>query len=951
MATVTIDIPGIGNVEAKNAATEATLLEILRVMKSQKGGGGSGSGSGSKTGKDQEKEDKESLKNAKEHNKQAPLANRAATALAGSFKMLGTSVTSVGAGLLGLGEAVTQTIEQFANVGDSVQNAAKIFSGIPLIGTVFSAVATAATKVTDSFQKASASGATFGGSITQFSKAASAAGMTMENYGALIAKNGESMRLLGGTTEGGAKRFGDISKTLRSTSSDLYALGYSTEDVNQGLASYSKFLGQTGKIGGKSNAELAAGAKNYLKEMDMLAKVTGESRKDQEAAREKLLSDAQYQAAVSSMSAEEAEKFANSINGLPKGLRDVAKDIMVTGTATTEESQQFAALMPKSAEKMAEFAEMSKRGIAPTLQQQQELQNLLKMEGEGAKKQYGDNARYNKDIAKTYGMINDAANINKDGLKQANAEQKDAAKTTDGLAAAMEKSKQTLAEFSNGFQMALAQSGILDTMLKAFSFLANIVQTVLVPIFTNYLVPAITFLGALLFDTIIPVFTDIASYLADKLQPIFSDIGDLISNTLYPAFLDMVVFVQSELLPVFQDIAAAIGEMVTPIFNALGAVIKDYVWPAFQAIGSFISNNLTPIMATLLTALTAYATYQLITGIGALIAFGGSLIAATLPFLPLIAAVGLIAAGFFFLYKKLEEMGYGFNMLGDGLRMVGIKFKEFMGAVGDMISKIPGMGRSKEEQKARDEEKIALEKEKGEILERLDAKKKANLEAQTEEGKAAKAAEKAEKRQQLEENIDKKIIDAKKKAAAAKGGAGDKKDDKKESKPGEAKKDEIDMSSPTATLLSFAKQQNSGLVKPADKTPEDLSKMTAAEKDAYLKKKAAEKEAATAAPTNPSPSGTARAEAPKNEIEAQKAAAAKELEEAKKKKAEEDAKRNGSGSSPNGKEKTQESAETLLASLNTKMDQLIMVNRKTHEVNERQLTVQTGLSGDVFNIA
>ena len=44
MAGVTIDIPGIGNVEAKNAATEATLREILKAMqgvqKNTAGGGG-----------------------------------------------------------------------------------------------------------------------------------------------------------------------------------------------------------------------------------------------------------------------------------------------------------------------------------------------------------------------------------------------------------------------------------------------------------------------------------------------------------------------------------------------------------------------------------------------------------------------------------------------------------------------------------------------------------------------------------------------------------------------------------------------------------------------------------------------------------------------------------------------------------------------------------------------
>jgi len=46
----------------------------------------------------------------------------------------------------------------------------------------------------------------------------------------------------------------------------------------------------------------------------------------------------------------------------------------------------------------------------------------------------------------------------------------------------------------------------------------------------------------------------------------------------------------------------------------------------------------------------------------------------------------------------------------------------------------------------------------------------------------------------------------------------------------------------------------------------------------------------------------------------------------------------------------QESAETLLASLNTKMDVLIGINRKQIDVGERQLSVQSNLSGDVFTI-
>jgi hypothetical protein len=45
---------------------------------------------------------------------------------------------------------------------------------------------------------------------------------------------------------------------------------------------------------------------------------------------------------------------------------------------------------------------------------------------------------------------------------------------------------------------------------------------------------------------------------------------------------------------------------------------------------------------------------------------------------------------------------------------------------------------------------------------------------------------------------------------------------------------------------------------------------------------------------------------------------------------------------------TQDSAETLLAQLNSKMDQLIKINKDVHSVNERQLTVQQSMTGDLY---
>ena len=45
----------------------------------------------------------------------------------------------------------------------------------------------------------------------------------------------------------------------------------------------------------------------------------------------------------------------------------------------------------------------------------------------------------------------------------------------------------------------------------------------------------------------------------------------------------------------------------------------------------------------------------------------------------------------------------------------------------------------------------------------------------------------------------------------------------------------------------------------------------------------------------------------------------------------------------------QETSESLLSQLNMKMDRLIDISSRTHDLNDRQLSVQRGLSGDLFS--
>jgi hypothetical protein len=886
MASVYVDVPGIGTVEAKNAASEATLQAILKVMTSvQKNTAGKGAGGGGAGGSD-----------GGGGGKSVNALNAAAHNAGVGFKKLTGTLKTVAGVVVGFGEATTGVIQSFANVGDSVENAASVFKSIPLVGTMFSAVATAATKVTDSFQAATASGATFGGSIQQFAGSASAAGLTMDKFAQLISKNGEALRLLGGDTATGAKRFAAISKTLRTSSNELYNLGYSTEDVNQGMANYTKYLGSTGKLGNQTNAQLASGAKNYLKEMDLLAKVTGESRKDQEDARAKLLNDAQFQGKVANMGAKAGEAFANTVNMLPPGLRDVAKDIMVTGTATTEESQKFMSMMPKSAALMQKYAAITDAGGTITAEMQNELNNMLAAEGKSAKQQYASIGKYNKDMAGVYMNTVQASNIQNDAMKNGTKEQKAAAEKQATLAAAMEKNKQALAELSNTFQMALANSGILDLMMKAFQFLANITQT--------YLIPA--------FNILANIVTGIGGFLLENLKPVFEWLTGFIKDTLYPAFLTLAGFIVADIVPIFESMGSIIKEYIWPALTLLGGAVYDYVIAPFMTLAGFVWDNLTPVLMALGALLLGiHGSYLIQQGLelaknaallvgtaaqwivnGGLFAAAGALMAFVAPILAVVIPLVALVA----LFKALYDSGWTFGNAIDAVKDNLSRFwLTLVDAVNGLLSIIPNAlgGISEEEalrrKKANDDER-----------ERLDAARDARDAERAKIAHERDSDTKQQKRNDASAKIDQKIMGLKTSHATGLADANKKELDAR------AAKTDMNTTDSVALLGQELKSQKSGILP--------------------------------------------KAEAAKKEIEQK--GVAKQADDAKTKadaeakvKAEQEAK---SVASP---AKTQESAESLLASLNTKMEQLLAVGRGQLEVNRSQLSAAHAMSGDLHKMA
>jgi hypothetical protein len=877
MASVFIDIPGVGNVEAKNAATEATLREILKVMQGvQKntGGKGAGAGGGGNT-------------------TDAPGGPTSALGKAANMtgKALGTMAKTAGTVIGGfdtLSKVTTGIIQSFANVGDSVESAASMFKGIPIVGSMFTAVAGAATKVTKAYTESSAAGATFGGSMQNFSRASSTAGMTMDNFSRMVAQNGEALTAFGSTTESGANRFATVSKELRNTSGGLYALGYTTEEINQGLANYGKTIKLQGRQGTMTNAELVAGSKKYLQEMDLLAKVTGESRKQQEDARAKLLLDAQVASKISNMTKEDGEAFMNTINGLPPGLRDVAKDIMVTGSATTEESARFAALMPASAEMMQKFAQITEGGGRVTAEMQQELQNVMAKEGKQKKEELRSMGMYNKDLAGTYQAINMAAGMNEDALTDAQKAQKKAQQETDAMNKRMQEAQQTLAKFSNGFQMALVNSGLLDLLMKTFGMVATFVQNAVVPGFF-LLAGIVTTIGGILINT---------------LQPAFEGMGNFIADTVYPAFQELAAFFVAHVIP---GVTEAINNLL-PIFVAVGEAIL----PPLISIGEFIFDNLTPILVGLGIGMAAFAAAKVVSTaiilanaaatsvqtLGVLGAIAGFL-GLNVAMLPFIATALAVVVGMTALWMIFKKLGGDTQMIGEGFRWLWSYMEEFGQNLVLLYYKImdkitPG-----------DKYKDLAEEQENKILNTQ--KERDNLEKSMSERRQANLAEADKKEQKA--NDTKNALDIKNIKEGQKNAAGLEAANKKQAEEQEKK---LNLNaSETDLLVDFAKQQGSAYIK--DKPPASASAST----------------------------GTAAITTEADQTKAAAEALAKKAEE---KKAEDSKKESEKGPAPS----TQDSPATLLASLNTKMDQLIKHAAVTQSNTYETYRNTNGLTGNLF---
>ena len=883
---VMIDIPGIGQVEAKNAASEATLKAILAALGGgggRGGAGGGGAGGGGRGGAGGAGGGGAlGLASAALSKSFKSVGFMAGMAVSGIGKLKNGAIQAAGA-YVKFSDATVGAVASLARLDGTASSAADIFSGIPIIGTIFKAVAAAADDVTKSYVAVASSGATFGGSINNFAAAASGAGMTLAEFGQLIKNNSNAMTAFGTTTEGGATNFARVSKQLRSTSSELFALGFSTQDINQGLANYGALLKSQGLQGKKSNAELAVGAKSYLKEMDLLAKVTGQQRSDIEKSREAMAKDAQFQASMQGLGEGVRNSFMSVTDGLKDtGLKNFAKDILATGTATTAENQKLMSMMPQSAAMLQKMNQKMQRGEAVTLEERNALNNMMAAEGGKSLQNIKFAAAANSELAGLTNSLAATQTLNKDALLKGTEEQKKAAAETDRMNQKMQEFQAAIAQVSNRFKMLLVNSGILDILMSAFSAVVDLAEKYLVPAFNLVISVAMK-----LWEGMSLLLAPVISYLSEKfgasglagtvqfiddiMNAVFPVLGGIVRGAIF-AFDGLYAGVVSILQPLkelymkvfgvtdsaggFGEILIEIGAMAGDIFQTLGSIIGSVI--------NILSFVLTPVIHGLV------GMFQLLFGIVKIAAFG-------------------------------------LSKLGDILQDVGMFFDRFFDQMLAVLGKMSKglFGISKEEYDEREKNRQSLQEDRDKTRKIRDDERSRSQEKVQQSKNELKQDTKKFKEQKLSHD---KLTGAAKQEAEAKEAAV------------KAQEKLLDYSaSPEALLKQFDAKEGGTLQ--AHVTGEKPSSAASTEVAGAVK------------------GLEAAAEKKKQEDEAKKKA-----EDEAKKKAEEEAKEK----EKNKDQKTQESPSTLLAELNTKMATLLQYTfTVAHNTNEN-VTATRGLNKNGF---
>lgn len=308
---VRIDIPGIGVVEAENAASEDTLRALLAAVNAANGTSGGPS-------KKQKADDD---------------AAKAAQGLSGALGKAGQGADQFKMGWAGAADAAVKSLKtigltavalatkfatDYANIAENpiketagvlntlIDTTAAVTTSftdcIPVVGGFISALVNASAELAkaanttfanqmqknvEALQSYAKSGVSFAGSMDEMNLVAHEAGLGISDFTKIVAQNKEELNKLGMAGGDAAARLSGamgksatvVGKSGQSLRDEMFKMGYTFEEQGAVMTSFMANMQASGKLRSMSDKEIAEGTRAYAKDLKVIADITGQDAK------------------------------------------------------------------------------------------------------------------------------------------------------------------------------------------------------------------------------------------------------------------------------------------------------------------------------------------------------------------------------------------------------------------------------------------------------------------------------------------------------------------------------------------------------------------------------------------------------------------------------------------------------------------------------------------------
>jgi len=560
MAEVT-GIIGNENVELNNAATEATLKQLLAAVKgmnqsivkmgSTTNKGNQASGLDPNLAK-RSKETADGLSDLEEGVVKTvagfnPLI-KVISGLGGILGGLTASAIDTGKNLVDLGE---KAIEGTARMSDFYGAMKDLPLGLGIVAGLFQKIAEFQEKNLDAYRQLSKSGVNFAGSLTDLRMAASEAYLTLDQFQSLVKENSDTFARMGGTVNDGAKNFVKFSHALidSDVGDRLMALGMTTEELNSGLAGYIKSTGGRNAAEMKDTKALSQAAGEYLTQLDQLAQLTGKSREELEKQQEEAAQDAAYQMALAGKTEEEKAKAAAALAEMQakygKAGADAFKAKFLGLPPVSEQAQTLTAMVKGFDGAVGEVVSDVKNQSKSVKDLNKSLTGVSQAVGK-AGKDMGPQMTYA--MAQGGGALGEAATSMAKHANELQQQGADSAEKEMSLRDRIAKQQDDQAK-SQAAAAAEAEKGLKDLGTQLLSALTPIIKA-LTPVMANLVTQFTNFIGTVDLDSLGKSFATLMTAILDYMKNLFSPEGrqKIINDITYYMKL-MLIEIKKAILP------------------------------------------------------------------------------------------------------------------------------------------------------------------------------------------------------------------------------------------------------------------------------------------------------------------------------------------------------------------------------------------------------------------